>query len=126
MRQLVAIKTTQSMAGDRLRHFEKYKQVMKLREQRRILHDEFCTMASLPDHPNIVKLLGAITTIPNRYCLVMEYCEKGSLDKFLQNKAEMLLLDGELVGRSATVDAVSEGQRAKLTDTDSCWKVAIY
>lgn len=37
-----------------------------------------------PVHPNIIRLIGTTTTIENQFCLIMEYCEYGSLDKYLQ------------------------------------------
>ena len=36
-------------------------------------------------HPSIVMFLGAVTTHPN-YSIVLEYCARGSLWSYVQNK----------------------------------------
>ena len=39
---------------------------------------ELGTMVSLPEHPNVLRLLGACT-VPPQLCLITEYCARGSL-----------------------------------------------
>uniref|UniRef100_A0A914VAD9 Protein kinase domain-containing protein n=1 Tax=Plectus sambesii TaxID=2011161 RepID=A0A914VAD9_9BILA len=73
-----------------------------LGRQREMLRDELRMFAHLQSssaggHENILKLLGAITTIETDFCLVTEYCECGSLDCFLQAKWKNGDFEDELV-----------------------------
>ncbi len=37
-------------------------------------------------HPNLIRLLGTMTQKENVFLLMTEYCEYGSLDRYLQDK----------------------------------------
>uniref|UniRef100_A0A914VH99 Protein kinase domain-containing protein n=1 Tax=Plectus sambesii TaxID=2011161 RepID=A0A914VH99_9BILA len=73
-----------------------------LKRQRQALKDELSIFAHLQSssaggHENVLKLLGAITTIKTDFCLLTEYCEYGSMDRFLQTKWENRDFKDELV-----------------------------
>uniref|UniRef100_A0A914V1K9 Protein kinase domain-containing protein n=1 Tax=Plectus sambesii TaxID=2011161 RepID=A0A914V1K9_9BILA len=65
--------------------------------ERDSLRDELKIMAHIGAHANVVRLIGAVTTSKDDYCLVTEYCEYGSLDTFLQNKMDLGLFMNEIV-----------------------------
>jgi len=48
-------------------------------------------------HPNIIRLIGATTTRDNEFYLMTEYCEYGSLDRYLQEKHKNNLYINEIV-----------------------------
>uniref|UniRef100_A0A914UJK8 Protein kinase domain-containing protein n=1 Tax=Plectus sambesii TaxID=2011161 RepID=A0A914UJK8_9BILA len=83
----VAVKTTQMKTGSI--NEEESKDILK--RQRQALRDELDIFVHLQSsavggHENVLKLLGAITTIKTDFSLVTEYCECGSMDSFLQAK----------------------------------------
>lgn len=55
----------------------------------RIIEREIDILSGLR-HPNIVQYLGACRT-PHGWCLVMEYCRRGSLENMLYNHSEIEL-----------------------------------
>uniref|UniRef100_A0A914VZJ9 Protein kinase domain-containing protein n=1 Tax=Plectus sambesii TaxID=2011161 RepID=A0A914VZJ9_9BILA len=91
-----------------------------LRRQRQALRDELSIFAHLQSsstggHENVLKLLGAITTIKTDFCLLTEYCERGSLDRFLQAKWKNGAFEDELVFEDNENEQVWKIQR------DSNW-----
>jgi serine/threonine protein kinase len=75
-----------------------------LRLQRNALRDELYIFAHIQakpgGHKNVLKLVGAITTLKTDFCLMTEFCERGSMDNFLkniykENKFENELLDAK-------------------------------
>ena len=54
---------------------------------------ELMVLKALPRHPNVLRLLGAITKDPEKMCLVVEYCERGSLYELLHNPSFRLTWD---------------------------------
>uniref|UniRef100_A0A914UI41 Protein kinase domain-containing protein n=1 Tax=Plectus sambesii TaxID=2011161 RepID=A0A914UI41_9BILA len=73
-----------------------------LRRQRRALRDELNIFVHLQSssaggHENVLKLIGAITTIKNDFCLLTEYCDRGSMDCFLQTKRGNSKFEDELI-----------------------------
>eukprot|EP00803_Ostreobium_quekettii_P003039 evm.model.scf_1563.1 EVM.evm.TU.scf_1563.1 scf_1563:259-9406(-) len=46
---------------------------------------ELMVLKALPPHPNVLRLLGAVTQDPERMCLVMEFCKHGSLYEVLHD-----------------------------------------
>ena len=58
--------------------------------QRQLMREEMAIMIHLQKesggHPNVLKLIGAITTIRADFCILTEYCEWGSMDQFLRRK----------------------------------------
>jgi serine/threonine protein kinase len=60
------------------------------RRQRKLLRDELAIMIRLQvksgGHDNLLKLIGAITKSRTDFCILIEYCELGSVDRFLQEK----------------------------------------
>jgi len=60
-------------------------------------------------HPNLIRLIGAITIVDGEFMLITEYCEYGSLDCYLRKKYYDEKYDNEIV----------------LNNADRCvWKVA--
>uniref|UniRef100_A0A914VLT6 Protein kinase domain-containing protein n=1 Tax=Plectus sambesii TaxID=2011161 RepID=A0A914VLT6_9BILA len=91
-----------------------------LKRQRQALKDELSIFAHLQSsstggHENVLKLLGAITTIRSNFCLLTEYCECGSMDRFLQTKWKNGAFEDELVFEENDSEQVWKIQR------DSKW-----
>ncbi|KAL0042960.1 hypothetical protein WJX79_005243 [Trebouxia sp. C0005] len=81
--QLVAIKVLDGAAAASQKAMKEYTREMDM-------------MSHLPDHPNILKLLGACTA-PDKLILVMQHCSRGSLYQLLHSpnlKSGNILLDG--------------------------------
>ncbi len=72
-------------------------QQQKMRSQREALRNELNIMKCTNGHPNVLKLIGAITTNKDNFCVITEYCEFGSLDVFLQRKWRSGLFCDELI-----------------------------
>uniref|UniRef100_A0A914WE36 Protein kinase domain-containing protein n=1 Tax=Plectus sambesii TaxID=2011161 RepID=A0A914WE36_9BILA len=92
-----------------------------LKRQRQALKDELSIFAHLQSsstggHENVLKLLGAITTIKTDFCLLTEYCECGSMDRFLQAKWKNKAFENELVFEENGNEQVWKIQR------DSKWE----
>lgn len=67
--------------------------------QKSLLREEMNIMAHLQEglpHENILKMIGYITTSSEHFCLLTEYCELGSLDKFLRKKIESNKFEDEI------------------------------
>uniref|UniRef100_A0A914XCQ5 Protein kinase domain-containing protein n=1 Tax=Plectus sambesii TaxID=2011161 RepID=A0A914XCQ5_9BILA len=91
-----------------------------LKRQRQALRDELSIFAHLQSsstegHENVLKLLGAITIIKTDFSLLTEYCECGSMDRFLQKKWENGNFEDELVFETNENEQVWKNQR------DSSW-----
>uniref|UniRef100_A0A914VET0 lysozyme n=1 Tax=Plectus sambesii TaxID=2011161 RepID=A0A914VET0_9BILA len=82
----VAVKTPKSSICDRLRQLGSVEREEELNRQRDSLRDELKIMSFLPSHSNVIKLIGAITTSRDDFCVVIEYCEYGGLDRLLREK----------------------------------------
>uniref|UniRef100_A0A914WT89 Protein kinase domain-containing protein n=1 Tax=Plectus sambesii TaxID=2011161 RepID=A0A914WT89_9BILA len=72
------------------------------KHQRKALRNELKIFTHLQSssaggHENVLKLLGAITTIRTDFSLLTEYCENGSMDCFLQEKKKNGDFEDELV-----------------------------
>ncbi len=80
------------------------RRTQRLHEERECLRDELKIMTHIGEHPNVVQLLGAITKSRDDFCIILEYCELGSLEVFLQMKFTLDLFIDELV-REEEVDA---------------------
>ena len=94
----VAVKATKRKTGSI--NEEESEDIHK--RQRQALRDELSIFAHLQSsstagHENVLKLLGAITTFKTDFCLLTEYCECGSLDRFLQAKWKNGDFEDELV-----------------------------
>uniref|UniRef100_A0A914WQS9 Uncharacterized protein n=1 Tax=Plectus sambesii TaxID=2011161 RepID=A0A914WQS9_9BILA len=108
-RCIVAVKTPKSVLDKRMSRMNDDEREEEFCRQREALRDELRIMSFLPEHPNVVKLLGGITTIKNDFCVVIEYCEYGGLDSFLRQQFD----DGNFVNelqqdhdwKESTVDA---------------------
>uniref|UniRef100_A0A914WGS6 Protein kinase domain-containing protein n=1 Tax=Plectus sambesii TaxID=2011161 RepID=A0A914WGS6_9BILA len=92
-----------------------------LKRQRQAIKDELSIFAHLQSsstggHENVLKLLGAITTIKTDFCLLTEYCECGSMDRFLQTKWKNGAFEDELVFEESDSEQVWKIQR------DSKWE----
>uniref|UniRef100_A0A914W0K7 Protein kinase domain-containing protein n=1 Tax=Plectus sambesii TaxID=2011161 RepID=A0A914W0K7_9BILA len=89
------------------------RQIQALREELSIFAD--LQSSSTGGHENVLKLLGAITTIRAEFSLLTEYCECGSMDRFLQKKWENDNFEDELVFEANENEPVWKIQR------DSKW-----
>lgn len=67
-------------------------------------------------HPNILRLIGVVTIWRDRFCIVTEYCDLGSLGLFLQEKFYKDLFVNELV---------SEESEEHIESKKQIWKVRI-
>jgi serine/threonine protein kinase len=68
-----------------------------------------------PAHPNIIRLIGATTTIKtnkNEFYLVTEYCEYGSVESYVQKKYRNQLFFNEIDCNNA--------------DSNFAWKVKLF
>uniref|UniRef100_A0A914UPF9 Uncharacterized protein n=1 Tax=Plectus sambesii TaxID=2011161 RepID=A0A914UPF9_9BILA len=72
-------------------------------------------------HPNVLRLAGAITTIPNEFYVITEYCNLGSLAQFLQEKNSEGLFENELIFEENEQDPESRKQTWKSVQ-DWAWK----
>uniref|UniRef100_A0A914VHM1 Protein kinase domain-containing protein n=1 Tax=Plectus sambesii TaxID=2011161 RepID=A0A914VHM1_9BILA len=95
----VAVKKTKQLASIQQTKVKKSpEECSKIWQMERdSLRDELKIMAHIGFHSNVVRLIGAITTSKDDFCLVSEYCEYGSLDTFLQNKMDLGLFMNEIV-----------------------------
>ena len=102
----VAVKTPQTKTGSM--NAAESEDILK--RQRQALRDELSIFAHLQSssaggNENVLKLRGAITTIRTDFSLLTEYCERGSLDRFLQEKwkngdfEDEVVFDGNANGR---------------------------
>uniref|UniRef100_A0A914URL9 Protein kinase domain-containing protein n=1 Tax=Plectus sambesii TaxID=2011161 RepID=A0A914URL9_9BILA len=112
----VAVKTSQMKTG--AMNAEESEDI--LRRQRQALKDELSIFAHLQSstaggHENVLKLLGAITTVKTSFCILTEYCECGSLDSFLQAKWKNGAFEDELIFDPKDNEKVWKNQR------DSNW-----
>uniref|UniRef100_A0A914WDP8 Protein kinase domain-containing protein n=1 Tax=Plectus sambesii TaxID=2011161 RepID=A0A914WDP8_9BILA len=112
----VAVKTTQMKTGSM--NAEESEDV--LRRQRQALRDELDIFAHLQSsavggHENVLKLLGAITTIKTDFSLLTEYCECGSMDSFLQAKWK----NGDFVDE--LIFEANENEKVWKIQRDSDW-----
>uniref|UniRef100_A0A914X1Z4 Protein kinase domain-containing protein n=1 Tax=Plectus sambesii TaxID=2011161 RepID=A0A914X1Z4_9BILA len=94
----VAVKAAKTKTG--AKNWEESEDIRK--RQRQALRDELSIFAHLQSstaggHENVLKLLGATTTIRTDFCLMTEYCECGSMDRFLQAKWKNGHFEDELV-----------------------------
>jgi hypothetical protein len=87
--------------------------------QREVLRGELMTMGylqkGLGGHENILKLIGAITIMKAKFCILTEFCEWGSLDQFLCQKFKHGNFLNEIVPDSENNVQFSNG--------DDIWKV---
>jgi hypothetical protein len=58
--------------------------------------------------------MGAITTVKDEFCVVIEYCEYGSLDSFLRNKIERNKFVNELVSGTDSEGYVSNMNNSSI------------
>uniref|UniRef100_A0A914V6U8 Protein kinase domain-containing protein n=1 Tax=Plectus sambesii TaxID=2011161 RepID=A0A914V6U8_9BILA len=72
-------------------------------------------------HPNVLRLAGAITTIPNEFYVITEYCNLGSLAQFLQEKNSEGLFENELILEENEQDPESRKQTWKSVQ-EWAWK----
>uniref|UniRef100_A0A914VWP2 Protein kinase domain-containing protein n=1 Tax=Plectus sambesii TaxID=2011161 RepID=A0A914VWP2_9BILA len=94
----VAVKKTKQLANIQHMELKSPEECDKIWQMERdSLRDELKIMGHIGNHSNVVRLLGAITTSRDDYCIVTEYCEYGSLDTFLQNKMDLGLFINEIV-----------------------------
>jgi serine/threonine protein kinase len=63
-----------------------------------------------PEHPNLIRLIGATTTLAHEFYLMIEFCEYGSLGGYLRYKYDNKLFVNEILSN---------------TDTKVVWKVLI-
>lgn len=87
--------------------------------QRQLLRDEMKIMAYLQErlpngHENVLKLVGAITSSSEHFCILTEYCEWGSLNKFLQNTIENKRFEDEIVLEESDNNGQSVNQMYKV------------
>ena len=68
---------------------------------------EIDNLAYLGEHENILKLIGAITNNIRQFCIVTEYCELGSLDKYLNEKKRTNRFMNEIVSTQYANDLSS-------------------
>jgi serine/threonine protein kinase len=78
------------------------------------LQRELSIMLLIGSHPNVLGLKGAITD-RNDFCVVTEYCEYGSLDKFLSDK--------EKEGKFVSEYTITSSDGYQLTKLEFKWKV---
>jgi len=51
-----------------------------------VFKNEISILKTLPSHPNVIQIFNCVVDIQS--CIVMEFCEKGSLDKLLYDKSQ--------------------------------------
>lgn len=73
-------------------------------------------MASIGPHPNILQFIGAITRITDDFSIITEYCEYGSLEKFLSDKEKQNKFINEYT--------VHNNDGYMLAISEFSWKVA--
>jgi serine/threonine protein kinase len=83
-----------------------------LKEFERQMHSlrkEIETLAHMGEHPYVLRLIGAVTTRDIAdFCIVTEYCEFGSLDKFLVQKSSRNQFENEIIPNN---DPLAENSR---------------
>jgi hypothetical protein len=112
----VAVKTPKNFVSSS--HANSIKEKKKIRLQRKLLRDELKIMAHIQDslggHANVLRLVGAITTSKEDFCILTEYCEWGSLDHFLRNKYNSDDFENELL---------FEKNQNDTADSEEIWRV---
>uniref|UniRef100_A0A914WNL6 Protein kinase domain-containing protein n=1 Tax=Plectus sambesii TaxID=2011161 RepID=A0A914WNL6_9BILA len=71
-------------------------------------------MSSIGTHPNVLRLIGAVTKNRDDFCIITEYCEYGSLEKFLTDKEKQEKFINEYV--------VSSNDGYRLPTSEFYWK----
>uniref|UniRef100_A0A914W6T2 Protein kinase domain-containing protein n=1 Tax=Plectus sambesii TaxID=2011161 RepID=A0A914W6T2_9BILA len=90
-------------------------------QQLKSLQCEQNIMSSIGSHPNILKLIGAVTKRPEDFCVVTEYCEYGSLDKFLQGRKDEEKFVNDYIVQSADGYQLNSLEFRWKTQDDSSW-----
>jgi serine/threonine protein kinase len=93
---LVAIKAPKKTSLDME---ESEHEVRTRKSERNAIRNELKILMTIGEHPNVIKLCGAVTTNKSNFCVLTEYCENGSLDRFLKLKFKNgLFIDQVFVG----------------------------
>jgi hypothetical protein len=112
----VAVKMPKCSCSTSLNRQERVEREQLLRRQRKLLRDELNIMAHLQaltgGHENVLKLVGAITTIRADFCVLTEYCEWGSVEQFLRDKFHNDDFENEIIF-------------AEITN-EEMWKVNVF
>jgi serine/threonine protein kinase len=82
------------------------------------LKDEKKIMSSMGQHPNLLRLIGAITTNIDDYRVIIEYCEYGSLEIFLREK--------EKEGKFVNEYIVTSNDDYQLIQSEYHWTVGFF
>jgi serine/threonine protein kinase len=91
------VKTPKSVSSEQMNRMNALEREQEQVNQRESLRDELKIMSFLSGHPNVVQLLGAITTNKDDFCVVIEYCEYGGMDSFLRGKFDNNKFINELI-----------------------------
>jgi serine/threonine protein kinase len=127
----VAVKMAKYSSSISLNRQERAKREQLLRRQRKLLRDELNIMAHLQaltgGHENVLKLVGAITTIRADFCVLTEYCEWGSAEHFLRNKFLNGDFENEIIVAEITNEEIWKVNVSLIfiifinTKGDNCW-----
>ena len=82
-------------SNDELRNKAITKQIDAMRVELNIL--AYIQRLDGRQHPNLIRLIGATTTVENEFYLMTEYCEYGSLDTYLKEKYKNKQFVNEIV-----------------------------
>ena len=69
----------------------------ELKSERKSIRNELNVLLYIGKHENVLELKGAVTLMKDHFWMALEYCELGSLDKFLADKKKNQLFLNEIV-----------------------------
>uniref|UniRef100_A0A914VB91 receptor protein-tyrosine kinase n=1 Tax=Plectus sambesii TaxID=2011161 RepID=A0A914VB91_9BILA len=69
----------------------------ELKSERKAIRDELKILMHIGKHENILELKGALTKKKDHFWMALEYCELGSLEKYLREKRKQLHFIDEIV-----------------------------
>lgn len=69
----------------------------ELKSERKSIRDEIKILMYIGKHENILELKGALTMKKDHFWMALEYCELGSLEKFLRDKRKHQQFIDEIV-----------------------------
>jgi serine/threonine protein kinase len=69
----------------------------ELKSERKSIRNELNILLHIGKHENVLELKGAVTLMKDHFWMALEYCELGSLDKFLAGKKKNQLFVDEIV-----------------------------
>jgi serine/threonine protein kinase len=72
----------------------------ELKSERKSIRNELNILLHIGKHENVLELKGAVTLLKDHFWMALEYCELGSLDKFLADKKKNQLFVDEIVKQS--------------------------